>query len=450
MTTSVLSLFPLRLACGLPLAALAALLLVGCEQVEDVQEAVRPSIPHERYAQALAEAGLDETTLGRQWTEASERALTGAMSVALPYREVGYFDPARPEAVAYRVDVRRGQRLLAQATTEGGDSLRLFVDLFRLAADSARTSEHVAHADSLGAVDVEATRDATYLLRLQPELLRGGRFTLTLQADASLAFPVSGVHTEAIRSVFGDPRDGGRRDHHGVDIFAPRGTPVVAAADGVVTRVRDGGLGGKTVWLRDRERGLALYYAHLDTQFVRAPRRVQAGDTLGLVGNTGNARTTPPHLHFGVYGGGPVDPYPFLHVDPPADVRVDTSRLGGWARVRSARANLRAGPGTAFDVRDALPRHTALRVVGGSEGWYRIALPDGQSGFIASNLTEPATRPIQQVAQATDVALRHRPTRLAVAIDRVAAGTSVAALARFDDFFYVEAPNGRQGWVALD
>ena len=441
---------PPRLARWLPLAVLAALLLAGCDRVEDVREAVRPSTPYDRYVQALGEVGLRETALGRAWTRAGEEALARATSAPLPYREAGYFDPAEPSAVGYQVDVRRGQRLLAQVETDGGDSLRLFVDLFRLARDSARTPEHVAYANTTGALAVEAERDATYLLRLQPELLRGGRFALTIQSDASLAFPVSGVHTEAIRSFFGDARDGGRRDHHGVDIFAPRGTPAVAAVDGVVTRVRDGGRGGKTVWLRDLERGLALYYAHLDTQLVRAPTWVRAGDTLGLVGNTGNARTTPPHLHFGVYGGGPVDPYPFLHVDPPADVTADTSRLGRWARVRGARANLRAGPGTAFDVREALPRHTALRVLGGSGGWYRVALPDGRGGFIASNLTEPATRPIRQVAQEADVALRHRPTRLAAAIDRVAAGTSVPAFARFGDFLYVEAPDGRVGWMAAE
>ena len=432
------------------LLALALLLLAGCEQAQGVRQVLRPLTPHAQYAQALSEAGLQETELGRQWTQAGEEALTDAMSTALPYREVGYFDPADPSAVGYRLDVRRGQRLLAEVQTEAGDSLRLFIDLFRLSADSAQVPEHIAYADSASTLDVEAERDATYLLRLQPELLRGGRFTLTIQGDASLAFPVSGVHTEAIHSVFGDPRDGGRRNHHGVDIFAPRGTPVVASVDGIVTRVRDGGRGGKTVWLRDLRRGLALYYAHLDTQFVRAPLRVQKGDTLGLIGNTGNARTTPPHLHFGVYGGGPLDPYPFLHVDLPTDVTADTSRLGRWARVRSPRANLRGGPGTAFAIRQALPRHTALRVLGGSGGWYRIALPDGASGFIASNLTEPTTRPIRQVAQEADVSLRYRPTRLAAAIDSVAAGTSVPVLARFDEFVYVEAPDGRAGWMVSD
>ena len=70
--------------------------------------------------------------------------------------------------------------------------------------------------------------------------------------------------------------------------------------------------GEKTVWLRDGERGLSYYYAHLDSQLVRAGEYVERGDTVGLVGNTGNARTTPPHLHFGIYANGARDPYPYL------------------------------------------------------------------------------------------------------------------------------------------
>ena len=88
----------------------------------------------------------------------------------------------------------------------------------------------------------------------------------------------------------------------------------MAAAPGTVTRVNETNLGGKVVWLRDTL-GNSLYYAHLDSQAVSSGMQVNIGDTLGFVGNTGNARTTPPHLHFGVYrrGEGPVDPWWFLH-----------------------------------------------------------------------------------------------------------------------------------------
>jgi murein DD-endopeptidase MepM/ murein hydrolase activator NlpD len=119
---------------------------------------------------------------------------------------------------------------------------------------------------------------------------------------------------KAVRSYFRDPRDAGRREHHGVDIFAPRDTPVVAAASGFVSSVGTNRLGGNVVWLWDPDRKQSHYYAHLSSQAVRIGQRVDAGDVVGYVGNTGNARTTPPHLHFGIYAfrEGPIDPLPFV------------------------------------------------------------------------------------------------------------------------------------------
>src|SRR5690606_37952339 len=91
---------------------------------------------------------------------------------------------------------------------------------------------------------------------------------------------------------------------------------------GRITSVKEGGLGGKTVWMRPEGRNISLYYAHLDSQSVSIGQRVAEGDTVGFVGNTGNARTTPPHLHFGIYSmGGAVDPLPYVKKDltgPPA------------------------------------------------------------------------------------------------------------------------------------
>jgi murein DD-endopeptidase MepM/ murein hydrolase activator NlpD len=102
---------------------------------------------------------------------------------------------------------------------------------------------------------------------------------------------------------WGYPRSGGRT-HEGNDIFAPRGTPVVAVADGVVTRWNPPsaptGLGGITVTYRTAD-GSQWYNAHLDTVApgIAPGATVTQGQTIGTVGNTGNARTTPPHLHLG-------------------------------------------------------------------------------------------------------------------------------------------------------
>ena len=129
-----------------------------------------------------------------------------------------------------------------------------------------------------------------------------------------MGFPVRGMSGRAIRSGVGAQRDAGRRSHEGIDIFAPRGTPVVAARDGWVGRTLTNTLGGNVIWVWSPAAGLSAYYAHLERHAANPGQRVRTGDILGYVGNTGNARGGPTHLHFGVYvaGEGSVDPLPYI------------------------------------------------------------------------------------------------------------------------------------------
>lgn len=130
---------------------------------------------------------------------------------------------------------------------------------------------------------------------------------------AALPVPVEGVRSAAIADTFGAPR-GRDRTHQGVDIFAPRGTPVRSATRGIVVSVREGGLGGRVVWVFGPG-GERHYYAHLDDWVTGLERQqvVQAGDVLGFVGDSGNAQGTPTHLHYGIYAaGGAYDPLPLL------------------------------------------------------------------------------------------------------------------------------------------
>lgn len=125
--------------------------------------------------------------------------------------------------------------------------------------------------------------------------------------------PVQGVAARDIAATFGAARGADRR-HAGIDIFARRGTPVLSSTRGVVTSIRDGGLGGRQVWVWGPG-GERYYYAHLDdwADGLRTGSVVAAGTPLGTVGTTGNARGTPPHLHFGIYGrDGAQDPLPRL------------------------------------------------------------------------------------------------------------------------------------------
>jgi murein DD-endopeptidase MepM/ murein hydrolase activator NlpD len=126
--------------------------------------------------------------------------------------------------------------------------------------------------------------------------------------------PVVGVQPFDLSNSWGEPRDGGRRKHRGIDIFAPRGTGVVAVADGIVSFIGDQPKGGHCLWLTT-ESGASFYYAHLDrwAAGLYEGMEVRSGDLLGYVGNTGNARTTPPHLHFGINQNDEmVNPYPIL------------------------------------------------------------------------------------------------------------------------------------------
>ncbi len=103
--------------------------------------------------------------------------------------------------------------------------------------------------------------------------------------------------------------------HHGNDIFATTGTPVLAVADGTLSRVGVNTLGGNRLWLTD-EAGNEFYYAHLSAYAPAtiSGARVRAGQVIAFVGNTGQAITTPAHLHFEVHprGGDSVNPYPYL------------------------------------------------------------------------------------------------------------------------------------------
>ena len=129
---------------------------------------------------------------------------------------------------------------------------------------------------------------------------------------AHLRNPVDGPSARVVVNTWAAPRSGGRR-HEGVDIFAPIDTPVVSTTRGLVTHVGTNSLGGQVVWILGP--GLeSHYYAHLN-RFAAIHRGdiVNAGDVVGYVGRTGNARGTPFHLHYGIYRRGKAEnPYPRL------------------------------------------------------------------------------------------------------------------------------------------
>ncbi len=139
-----------------------------------------------------------------------------------------------------------------------------------------------------------------------PNLVRAGT-RLTLPGGTWLC-PVRGHYT--VVSNWAAPRPGGH-SHQGNDIFAKRGVPVRTPVAGALRQVQ-GKIAGNAFYLAGDD-GHTYYFAHLD-RYSRGPGRIAAGAVIGTVGNTGDARVTPPHLHFEIHpnNGAPVDPFPTL------------------------------------------------------------------------------------------------------------------------------------------
>jgi murein DD-endopeptidase MepM/ murein hydrolase activator NlpD len=141
-------------------------------------------------------------------------------------------------------------------------------------------------------------------------------------AGAQLLLPVQGITATQLVDTYTQARGEGRL-HDAIDIMAPRGTPVLAVADGRVAKLFTSVRGGLTVYQFDREEKIAYYYAHLDRYAPGVAEGVvlKRGDPIGFVGSTGNASPDGPHLHFAVFVLGPekhwwqgtaVNPYPLL------------------------------------------------------------------------------------------------------------------------------------------
>ncbi|MBZ0114879.1 MAG: M23 family metallopeptidase [Thermoanaerobaculia bacterium] len=135
-------------------------------------------------------------------------------------------------------------------------------------------------------------------------------------APDSIPVPVQGVSPQGLVDTWGAARSEGRK-HRGIDIFAKRNTPVVSPVDGVVLSIGVNRLGGNVVRILGPGRQVH-YLAHLEGYGpIREYSRVRRGEVVGFVGNSGNAKGTPTHLHYGIYVGtlGAINPYPLLTHD---------------------------------------------------------------------------------------------------------------------------------------
>lgn len=108
--------------------------------------------------------------------------------------------------------------------------------------------------------------------------------------------------------------------HKGIDIFAERGTPVIAATNGLVVYTYEGGKGGKSVMVLG-PKWRFHYYAHLDKVETFPLKPLKRGTTIGTVGDTGNAKGKPPHLHYAI-----TTPFPYFNL-------WDDNAVHGWKKI---------------------------------------------------------------------------------------------------------------------
>lgn len=409
---------------------------------------IKPSSPHEQYENKLINAGLDKNAMGQRWIAKSKSLFDDGKQIKLPYKEMGYFSAEKIEGAAFNLKLERGQMLSANLSVQSVNGFVIYMDIWEQKENGE--FKKLAFADSTGAsLKLEAKRSGTYLLRLQPELLVSGSYTLEISVGPSLAFPLKNASRKQIQSFYGVGRDNGTRKHEGVDIFSSFRIPVLAVADGTVTRVNENNLGGRVVWFRPKGKDYTLYYAHLDEQIAVEGSDVALGDTLGLMGNTGNAKTTPPHLHFGLYtSGGAIDPLPFIDplVAPTPKISSDISKLNTTLRTLN-NVKLSATEQTGSSIN--LAQHTVLRVLAASDNQYKVELPDGRIGYVNAKLltdTKPlSTRKIAVAGQN----LYDSPNLNAGIKQSLPAGKTVSVLGNFDDFQLVSTNDNTIGWLSL-
>jgi murein DD-endopeptidase MepM/ murein hydrolase activator NlpD len=357
------------------------LLVVSCSKLQKVADIVVQPTARERYQREFK----DNDSLLKYWNTILSTAKHNKLSIAMPFTMSGTFESNKFQALGYELNLERGEALMVDIL-QVVDSSRLFIDVYQFENDSLLAKEPIASSEwQKSRLQFEPKTSGRYKIIIQPELNAETSYNLIMYTQPTLGFPVVGKQNSAIQSFWGMSRDGGSRSHEGVDIFAARGTPVVAIGDGFVSSAGERGLGGKQVWLRSGLFGISMYYAHLDSIAVKSGRRVKVGDTLGFVGNTGNAKTTNPHLHFGIYtGSGAINPLPFIKMTEVPSITAEIYKSVGVTT--QGQNQLRSGPDVSYEKLATINSKDTIRIVGKSQQWFQVKIKDTLEGFMHQSL----------------------------------------------------------------
>ena len=386
------------------LSFVLCLILFGCEPKvqEVVPEPFIPNSEHEGYLHGLETSGIAEKKLGHAFISQAIIDETKAVRIGASFREQLLITPDIHRAYQYKIDVERGQRIEVQLDLQLEKEIKsiYFLDVFRVSKDTTNQYIPVASKsnDALQ-LSFDVQESHTYIIRLQPELLTEDQVTIKIEKSPSMSFPVSGKNETAIGSLFGVPRDAGKRTHEGVDIFAKRHTPIIAPVSGKVTSTKDNERGGKVIWLRSKDNRSTLYFAHLESVFVKKDAIVNRGDTIGTVGNSGNAKTTYPHLHFGIYQKDAVDPYPFIvKKNKGFNRQLSYNKyLGSLIRTKKP-TQFRKNNVLRKAEKVSIPENYIFEIIGTHAAYYKVALDDKNTGYIFYDDIESIDRPIRSLA----------------------------------------------------
>lgn len=372
------------------LYTLLLLATVSCNQIQKATDAITQPTAREVYARDFEK----DDSIYKSWNSAFAKAYQkkvlpkdhNALS-GLPYTTVGTYSSSNLIPYRYTFTLTLGEIFHAEIENNI-DSTAIFLDLFTWKNDSIiNPTPRLSNTPNEKKITTKITASGLYTLLIQPQIGASSSFALKIYTTPQYGFPVSGEGNKAVQSFWGASRSGGQRSHEGVDIFASRGTPVVAITDGIVSFIGNRGLGGKQVWLRDGIFGQSLYYAHLDSIIATTGQRVKIGDTLGLVGNTGNAKTTPPHLHFGIYNRtGAINPYPYIKkTEIPAILDSLSSKLG----VLINNGTMRLSPTSTSERIGTSKRKDTVLLLEKMGNWFHIRAQDRLQGYLYKTSIKP-------------------------------------------------------------
>ncbi|KHJ38885.1 murein DD-endopeptidase MepM [Pedobacter glucosidilyticus] len=385
--------------------------------------------PYNEYLNSLESAGLSNSKMAVLWKEKGAKAITSpTQEIKSPHQEEIFFRDHTPQALGYKINYKKGRKYIFSIKTAEEANFKIFIDVFE-------SDKQLHHYWGLNSADTtlvyENQEDKTLILRLQPELLITGKVNLKIIDEPKLGFPVSNAGNKNIQSFWGMDRDGGSRKHEGIDIFAKKGTPILAVDKGAITRVQETTIGGKVIWQRLGVFSQSIYYAHLDSQLVKVGQTVHKGDTIGLIGNTGNAMGTSPHLHFGIYtSSGAIDPLDYVLLNNTAvpALKKEIKYLGEEIIIKK---NNKIIPIKVLAVSNA------------------AIVYENELGIIENASNVNLERVNHQPKYKTEKYLYAKPLPNDMEVGILNPKEKFTVLGKTDGFFYIQQ-NGIKGWVSIN